>query len=362
MDSAPRRHVDPRDVWTIIWVTLLAAISLLLLWEIRRILLWLLISLFFAAVLSPPVGWLVHRGLRRGVAVAIVTVGLFAAAAGVTFAFAQPLVKESVTFAQDLPKTVDRIRDAPVVRDFVKRFNIENRVNTVSKDLPQRLLGLTGPLLSAFATIGQLIVAGITIAVLTIFLLLYGPQFVETGLDFIGDPVRKARVERVGQDSLRAVSGWVAGNVITSIIAALTSLLMFVVLGLPYGVLLGLWVGVADLIPLVGATLGAVPAIIVAFLHSITAGIVVTVFFIVYQQFENHVLQPAVYSRTIRLNPFLVLIAVLIGVELLGFIGALLALPIAGVLQVIVGDVLEHRRARLAATPHEAAQLVSRGS
>jgi predicted PurR-regulated permease PerM len=358
-NSRPHRHVDPRDVWTVIWVTLLTAVSLFLLWEIRRILMWLLLSVFFAAVLSPPVAYLAGRGLRRGLAVAIVTIGLFVTVAGVTFAFAQPLVKESVTFAQDLPKTVDRIRNAPVVRQFVERFNIENRVNTVSKDLPKRLLGLTGPLLSAFATIGQLILATITIIVLTIFLLLYGPQFVETGLDFVGDPVKRARVERVGHDSLRAVSGWVAGNVITSIIAALASLLTFLVLGLPYGVLLALWVGVADLIPLAGATLGAVPAIIVAFLHSITAGIVVTAFFIVYQQFENHVLQPAVYSRTIRLNPFLVLIAVLIGVELLGFIGALLALPVAGVLQVIVGDVLEHRRTRLAATPHEAAELVS---
>lgn len=346
-------------MWTVIWVTLLTVVSLFLLWEIRRILMWLLISVFFAAVLSPPVAYLARRGLRRGVAVAIVTLGLFVTVAGVTFAFAQPLVKESVAFAQDLPKTVDRIRNAPVVRQFVKRFNIENRVNTVSKDLPQRLLGLTGPLLSAFATIGQLIVAAITIIVLTIFLLLYGPQFVVAGLDFVGDPVKRARVERVGQDSLRAVSGWVAGNVITSIIAAVASFLTFLVLGLPYGVLLALWVGVADLIPLVGATLGAVPAIIVAFLHSIPAGIVVTGFFILYQQVENHVLQPAVYSRTIRLNPFLVLIAVLIGVELLGFIGALLALPVAGVLQVIVGDVLEHRRARLAATPNEAAHLLS---
>jgi predicted PurR-regulated permease PerM len=150
----------------------------------------------------------------------------------------------------------------------------------------------------------------------------------------------------------------VAGNVVTSFIASLASIVTFSVMGLPYGVLLGLWVGVADLIPLVGATLGAIPAVIVAFLHSVTAGIVVTAFFIVYQQFENHVLQPAVYGRTIRLNPFLVLVAVLVGVELLGFAGALLALPVAGVIQVIVADVVAHRKDRLAATPEEARVIV----
>jgi predicted PurR-regulated permease PerM len=109
-------------------------------------------------------------------------------------------------------------------------------------------------------------------------------------------------------------------------------------MGLPYAFLLALWVGIADLIPLVGATLGALPAIIVGFLHSTPAGIVMVVFFVVYQQFENHLLQPIVYGRTIRLNPFLVLLAVIVGVELAGFLGALLALPVAGVIQVVIEE------------------------
>jgi predicted PurR-regulated permease PerM len=351
--------VHPRDVWTVLWVTLLTVGGLFVLYAIRRTLLWLFIAVFFAAVLSPLVAFLVSRGLRRSLAVTFVAVSLFVAAGGITFAFVRPLVTQSVEFAQNLPDTVDEVRRAPVVRQVLQRFNIQNRVDEVSKSLPQRLLGLTGPLLSAFRTIGELIAAGITIAVLTVFLLLYGPQFIQTGLEFVGDPERRARVERVGVDSLRAVSGWVAGNVLTSVIAAFASIVTFLAMGLPYGVLLGLWVGVADLIPLVGATLGAIPAIIVAFIHSVPAGIVVTVFFILYQQFENHVLQPAVYGKTIRLNPFVVLVAVLIGVELLGFAGAVLALPVAGVMQVIVADVLAHRRERLAATPDEARQLTS---
>jgi predicted PurR-regulated permease PerM len=354
VDARPRPGVRPRDVWTVLWVTLLVTAALAILYSIRRTLLWLVIAAFFAAVLSPLVTLLVRRGLKRGLAVAAVSVGLFLVGAGLTYAFVRPLVQESIQFAQNLPETVDKVRSAPLVEQVLRRFNIENRVSTVSKDLPRRLIGLSGPLLSAFRTIGELVVAGITIAVLTIFLLLYGPQFVEGGLELIGDPERQARVQRVGEESLRAVSGWVAGNVLTSLIASVASMIAFLALGLPYAVLLGLWVGVADLIPLVGATLGAVPAIVVAFIHSTPAGIVVTVFFVVYQQFENHVLQPAVYGRTIRLNPFLVLVAVLVGIELLGFVGALLALPVAGIIQVIVADILNHRQQRLAASPAEA--------
>jgi predicted PurR-regulated permease PerM len=355
--SDPERgHVRARDVWTVIWVGLVVAAGLFLLYEVRRVLIWLLVAIFFAAVLSPLVAFLVRRGLRRSLAVVAVILALFVVGGGLAYLIAKPLVSESIEFARDLPDTVERLRNAPIVRQTLQRFNIQNRIEEVSRDIPRQLIGLSGPLLSAFVTVGQLIIGLITIVVMTIFLLLYGPQFVDAGMELIAHPGRRARVERIGRDSLGAVSGWVAGNVGTSIIAFLTSMVTFVILGMPYAVLLGLWVGVADLIPLVGATLGAIPAIIVAFFHSVVAGIVVTVFFIVYQQFENHVLQPAVYGKTIKLNPFLVLVAVLVGVELAGFLGALLALPVAGILQIVIVDAIRSRRSALLASDGEPAE------
>src|ERR671931_154975 len=118
-------------------------------------------------------------------------------------------------------------------------------------------------------------------------------------------------------------------------------------LGVPYAVALGLIVAILDLIPLAGATIAAILIGVVAFLHTIVAGIVVVVFFIVYQQVENHLLQPVVYGRTVQLSPLAVLISVLIGAELAGILGALAAIPVAGALQVIIRDVLAHRRARI---------------
>ncbi len=337
-DRASRgSHVTPRDVLVVVGVVLAVALALFLLFELRRVLVWLFLAVFFAAVLAPLVDRVERTVARRGVAVAIVVVGITLLLGGVAFAFARPVITQSVEFADDLPATIDRIRDAPLIRDLRERFDIDSRVGSVGSDLPNQLVGLSGPLLAVFASIGQAIVGFISIVVFTIFLLLYGPRLVRSGDEALPDQVR-GPTTRIAERSMRAVSGWVVGNVLTSVVAAIAALVALLSLGLPYASLLALWVAVADLVPLIGATIGALPAIIVAFLHSVTAGIVVTIFFIVYQQFENHVLQPLVYGRTIRLNPFVVLLAVVIGVELAGFIGAVVALPVAGVIQVAVEE------------------------
>jgi hypothetical protein len=138
----------------------------------------------------------------------------------------------------------------------------------------------------------------------------------------------------------------VMGNLLISVIAAVVAYIALAILGVPFRSVLALWVGFADLIPLVGATLGAIPAVGVAFLHSTTAGVVMLIVFVVYQQFENHVLQVVIMSKTVQINQLFVLVSVLVGVELSGFIGALLAIPAAGVFQVVVRDLWDHRRGR----------------
>ena len=145
-------------------------------------------------------------------------------------------------------------------------------------------------------------------------------------------------------DCARAVTGYVAGNLLISVIAGTAAFLALWIIGVPFRTVLALWVAFADLIPLVGATLGAIPAVIVAFLNSTTMGISTILFFVAYQQFENHVLQVTIMSRTVSLNPLVVLVSVLIGVELTGILGALLAIPVAGVVQVVGRDVLDSHR------------------
>src|SRR5205085_5918431 len=150
-------------------------------------------------------------------------------------------------------------------------------------------------------------------------------------------------------DIYETVGGYVTGNLLISVIAGGSTTIVLVALGVPFAIALGLLVAILDLIPLAGATLALIVVGAVAFLHSIVAGIVVVVFFIVYQQVENHLLQPIVYGRTVQLSPLVVLIAVLIGAELAGILGALGAIPVAGAIQVLIVDWLRHRREQRAA-------------
>ena len=147
------------------------------------------------------------------------------------------------------------------------------------------------------------------------------------------------------------MNGYVAGNLIISIIAGAGTYVFLWICGVPFKGVLALWVGFADLIPLVGATLGAIVVVIVAFVHSPAVGIAAIVFFVVYQQLENHLLQPVVQGRTVKLNPLTVLVGALAGVELAGMLGALLAIPVCGVLQVVITDTWAERHPGAAEPP-----------
>jgi predicted PurR-regulated permease PerM len=155
----------------------------------------------------------------------------------------------------------------------------------------------------------------------------------------------------VSHDCAKTVTGYITGNLLISVICGLLTWVVLALTGVPFAGLIALFVGLADLIPLVGATLGAVVGIVAAFTQSITAGIIVVIFFVVYQQLENHLLQPLIFARTVQLNPLTVLLAILIGVELAGILGALLAIPVAGIIQIVARDIWDTRRGRLKTEP-----------
>jgi predicted PurR-regulated permease PerM len=187
------------------------------------------------------------------------------------------------------------------------------------------------------------VVGTLTIAFLTFFMLLEGKGWLERFFSLL-PPASRRRWQTVGRDIYRTVGGYVTGNLLISFIAGTLTTIVLLIMGVPFAIALGLIVAILDLIPLAGATIAAIVVGTVSFLHSIPAGIVVVTFFIVYQQLENHILQPVVYGRTVQLSPLVVLIAVLIGAELAGVLGALAAIPVAGSLQVIFVDWLRHRR------------------
>ena len=307
---------------------------------------------FFAVVLTPAVDALERRfgqgeTSRRGLAtftVFILGVIVFGA---LGYAFARPVYDASSSFSEDLPKT---IREAEEGKGEVGRWLKDIGAQKWAKEnLPKirdSLGDADGPLLEVGRTVATGVVAIVTILVLLFLMLVEGPRISAFVLALLPAP-RADRVRRVGSDAARAVTGYMAGNLLISLIAGSAIYIWLRAWFIPFALVLALWVAFADMLPLVGATIGAIPAVFVAFLDSPTAGIATLIFFIVYQQFENHVLQTTIMARTVKLNPLGVLLAVLIGVELAGLIGALLAIPAAGAIQVVARDVWDERRGRV---------------
>jgi predicted PurR-regulated permease PerM len=182
-------------------------------------------------------------------------------------------------------------------------------------------------------------------------MVLEGPKVVDGALNLMDDPDRRNRVRRVGADCAKSITGYISGNLLISVICGVLTYAALKIMGVPFAGLIALFVAVADLVPLIGASIGAVVAVIAAAVHSVPALIVVAIFFVAYQQLENHLLQPLILARTVKLNPLTVLVSILVAVELAGILGAFLAIPVAGMLQVIIRDVWDHRRGRPKAIP-----------
>lgn len=344
-----QRYIVVRIVLVVLAIGLGTTVAVLLTWQLRHILTLVIVAAFFATLLNPLVDALTRVRLRRSLATTIVFLLGTTTFAGLGYLVVRPLVDAGQSFADDIPGFVERAEKGEGrVGELIKRYNVEKFVRDNAPRLRDRLNELGGPAVKTVRTVATGAFAILTILVLTFLILLEAPDIITAFLALFSERHRE-QLRHIGRDAGRAVTGYMAGNLLISLIAGSVTYVTLRILGVPFANVLAVWVGFADLIPLVGATLGAIPTVFVAFLHSTGAGIAVLIVYIVYQQIENHVLQPVVMSRTVNLNPLLVLLAVLVGVELAGFVGALLAIPAAGVIQVVVRNLWEQRQTRLRA-------------
>jgi predicted PurR-regulated permease PerM len=336
----------PRTVLLVIGILIAVAALLKILWISRQTISWVFIAMFLALALNPAVDRLERRlGNRRGAATAVVFLAAIAAIAGIAALFIPTLVHQVNDFANKVPDYLDDVTKGRGRLGFLqtKYHLVDKARDALNQGGAKKLFGLSGTALALTKSVITVVLAIVTIAFMTFFMLLEGPAWVERCYGLL--PAKsQPRWRGIGRDIYRTVGGYVTGNLLISLIAGVSTTIVLYIVHVPYAIALGLIVGILDLIPLAGATIAAIIVGTVAFLHSIVAGIVVVVFFIIYQQVENHLLQPVVYGRTVQLSPLAVLISVLIGAELAGVLGALAAIPVAGSLQVILREILRSRR------------------
>ncbi|GIF14511.1 AI-2E family transporter [Actinoplanes teichomyceticus] len=322
-------------------------------YEARRVLTWIVIAGFFAVALHPAVNWTTRRVAfcKRWLATLLVFLTAFAALAALVTVFVVPLAREGSRVVADFPAIVEDLRNGRgPAGNLIERFHVLQYAQDNADRIREYATGLGAPTLAFLQSMATGVAGIATIFVLSYLMVLEAPKIADGFLALF--PQRRAEhIRRVGHDCARTVTGYLTGNLLISAICGTLTYGVLLLTGVPYAGLIALFVGLADLIPLVGATLGAIVATGAAFVESMTAGLVVLGFFVLYQQVENHLLQPLIFARTVQLNPLTVLVAILIAVELAGILGALLAIPVAGILQILARDIWDSRRGRLKAEP-----------
>jgi predicted PurR-regulated permease PerM len=345
--AAAARGIPLPAIITAVAVVALTFLAGKLLYRLRDVILLMVVAGFLALILNPLVLYLQHhRVKRRGWAVAIVTIWAALVFAGLAFAFGHPLVNGLTHLSQRLPSYVqDAERGRGWIGHLARHYHLTQWAQRNAPKLESFAAGLAKPALSLGKGALSLLVTLGTIAVLVLLLLLEGPKM-RAGILGLMAPERARRYARVAHEINQSVTGYMAGNILTSLIAGVVVFVTLLVLGIPFPLLWALWVALVDFLPQVGGALAGIPTVLFALGHSLTAGIITAAVFIAYQQVENHVLNPVIMSRTVKVNPLLILIAVLVGATIGDWVGgffgsfvaAMISIPAAGALQIITRE------------------------
>jgi predicted PurR-regulated permease PerM len=333
-------------VLRIVLIVVACVIGLYLLWRVRTVIRLAAISLFLALAMLPIVDALDHRTrIRRSLSILLVYLVLVAAVVVIGAVVVPSIIKEVGQLSKDAPRYAHDLRGNSTFRHYDNRYRISAKLVEDARHLPRVLGHLAGPLkrvtVSAFGFVGELV----TVLALTFLLVLHGRSYVNIGLSLTG--AREQRYRHLILEINDAVAKYVLGNVIISVLATVATWIVLTILGVPYALSLGFVVGFFDLIPLVGATLGAIVVAFATLTVSFPVATIVWIaFIIIWQRVEDYVVQPLVYGRALHVNPIVTIVSVLAGAALLGILGALIAIPTAAAIQIILSDWWSTRRGR----------------
>jgi predicted PurR-regulated permease PerM len=291
---------------------------------------WLVLGTLLALALDPLVSRLKARlGLQRWAAVAIVLASFLAAVLALAAVFGPAVARQVRDLRDDLPSVVDDLGDLPVVGPQIRRANVSDKIEQFLDDLPERLAGDTTPVEDAGRSVLGGALAAMATVLATVTLLLDGERLLGR-LRALVPPRHRERADEMGRLGYRVVGQYFAGSVLVAAIAGVVVTAVGLILGVPLAPLAGAWVAVFDLVPQIGGAVGGIPFVLLAFTAGPFVGVACVIFFILYLQFENHVLSPLVVGRSVDLSPPATMTAALVGVSAGGVVGAMLAVPLLG--------------------------------
>jgi predicted PurR-regulated permease PerM len=335
-----------RSIVRTVLVVVCVVLVLYLLYLLRRPIGWLLASIFLAVALSPPVNYLARR-MKRGLAIAVVYLGLLLVPILLIALIVPPLITEANNFADNVPQYADDVtnfvQENERLRNINEDYDITGKLEEEAAKLPERLGGAAGTLRDIGFGIVSSLFALLTILVMTAFLLGSGQRWTDQ-IIASRPPEQRRRLRRSLEHMASAVSGYVAGALTIAVIAGIATYIVLTILGVPFRGPLAVIAGLLSLIPMIGATIAAVLIGVVTLFEDFpTATIIWAIWAIVYQQLENNLIQPQIQKRTVNVHPFITIVAVLFGGTLLGVMGAIVAIPIAASIQILVREYIDLR-------------------
>lgn len=308
----------------------------------QQVLVLLLVAAFLALGLDPSVSALERRGRSRGASIAIVFLAVILFFVAFVAAIVPLLVHQATTLTQQLPDYLNQLQNNAQVAKLDRRLHFLSKMQDYLRrpDFGTKAFG-------GFVGIGRVVLSttlsALTVLILTLYLLGSLPTIKETAYRLMPRS-RRARVQLLGDEILGKVGGYVAGALTIAATAGGCALAFLLVTQAPYPLALAMLVAITDLIPLIGATVGAIAVTIICLFASIPLGIASLFFFVAYQQLENYLIYPRVMGRTVDVSPAATIIAALVGGALLGVLGALLAIPLAAAISLILHEVVMPRQ------------------
>ena len=333
-------------------VVALVVLILYVIYLLRTPISWLIIAAFLAVALAGPVNFF-QRYMKRGLAIALVYIGVLLIPIGLGAVLVPPVVTQVGDLATNAPRYVhdveNYVHSNKTLNDLNNKFNITQKLSDEANKLPSKAGDAAGVLRDIGFGLVSSLFAGLSIFVLSIFMVAAGPRWIDSFIR-MQRPEHAERIERTLQRIANAVGNYVGGALLQATIAGISAFIMLTILGVPFAGPLAVIIFVSDLIPVVGATVGAfIVGIVTAFVNFPIALIIWVVFAIVYQQVENYLIQPQIQKRATKIEAFVVLVAVLFGSTLFGILGALLAIPAAASIQIGLHEYREYRRELTAA-------------
>ena len=322
-------------------------IGLYMAYVLRKPITWIVIGGFIAIAVSGPIRWLQHRGLPRGLSIAAVYTALILTPVLVGAVLVPPIVNEANNLADQVPEYVADLRsfvqDNERLRELEEDYDITGQLQEQATKLPEKLGGAAGVLSDIGLGLVNSLFATITILILSVFMVGSGGRWLQRRIE--SQPTgQQPMLRRTAESIGAAVGAYCAGALGQAVIAGVTAFIVLSILGVPYAAALALIVALLDLVPLVGASLGAVVVGVVTLFNDFPVDTLVwTAWSVIYQQVENTVIQPRIQAKAVQVAPFAVLVAVLFGSTLFGVLGALLAIPFAAAIQITAREFRAYR-------------------